>query len=105
MNDGGTRSGTGHFIDTETRQAFDIAYERAMSLWPPQHDRFDIETRFGTTRVYRYGVDQGSRSFCCTATAPTPPPGTARSRRSARGIPSTRSTSSTTPAAACSACR
>ncbi|WP_204358245.1 alpha/beta fold hydrolase [Streptosporangium sp. 'caverna'] len=58
MTDGGTRKQIGHFISDGPRKKFLEAYEQAMSLWPRPYDRFDVETAFGTTRVYRYGTAQ-----------------------------------------------
>ncbi|MFC3980340.1 alpha/beta fold hydrolase [Streptosporangium jomthongense] len=56
--DGGTRAGIGRFRDGRAERRFRAAYEVAMGLWPP-HEVFDVETSFGTTRVYRCGPRDG----------------------------------------------
>ncbi|GII62280.1 putative carboxylesterase nap [Sphaerisporangium krabiense] len=56
MKDGGARGQIGQFTSPAAKQRFLEAYERAMALWPRPYDRFDVETTFGTTRVYRYGA-------------------------------------------------
>ncbi|MER6172007.1 alpha/beta fold hydrolase [Streptosporangium sp. NPDC001681] len=56
--DGGTRARVGHFIDETIEREFRAAYATAMTLWPP-HDTIDVETDFGTTRIYRHGVATG----------------------------------------------
>ncbi|MFD0889707.1 alpha/beta fold hydrolase, partial [Streptosporangium algeriense] len=56
--DGGTRAGVGRFRDERAEREFRAAYEAAMALWPP-HEVFDVETSFGTTRVYRCGPPGG----------------------------------------------
>ncbi len=55
----GSRSGIGRFTSEEARQAFEVAYERAMTLWPDDREALDIGTSYGTTRVYRHGAGQG----------------------------------------------
>ncbi|MEU4538980.1 alpha/beta fold hydrolase [Streptosporangium sp. NPDC023825] len=56
--DGGTRAQVGHFTSEAAEREFRTAYDTAMTLWPP-HDTIDVETGFGTTRVYRCGPVAG----------------------------------------------
>lgn len=56
--DGGTRAGIGRFRDGRAAREFRAAYAVAMTLWPP-HEVLDVETAFGTTRVYRCGPESG----------------------------------------------
>jgi pimeloyl-ACP methyl ester carboxylesterase len=53
------RSQVGHFTSTVAKDVFVAAYAEAMTLWPPEYSRLDVETGFGTTRVYRHGVGDG----------------------------------------------
>ncbi|SDJ42205.1 alpha/beta fold hydrolase [Nonomuraea jiangxiensis] len=56
MKVGGVRGQVGRFTSPDAERKFLAAYERAMSLWPQPYERLDVETSYGTTRVYRYGT-------------------------------------------------
>jgi len=43
------------FKNQQAAQRYFEAYDRAMALCPPPDEVFDVETRHGTTRVYRFG--------------------------------------------------
>lgn len=45
----------GGFRDPAAEERYFAAYDRAMAECPEPHAVFDVETRHGTTRVYRYG--------------------------------------------------
>ncbi|MEV1243803.1 alpha/beta fold hydrolase [Nonomuraea sp. NPDC050022] len=60
MAEGGSRGQVGRFIDAGIRDAFLIAYEEAMALWPAEREPLDVETRFGAVRVYRHGTGSGA---------------------------------------------
>jgi pimeloyl-ACP methyl ester carboxylesterase len=45
----------GHFKDPASRERYFEAYETAMALCPTPDAVHDVATRFGTTRVYRFG--------------------------------------------------
>lgn len=45
----------GEFKNPEAAQRYFEAYDRAMALCPPPDETLDVETRHGTTRVYRFG--------------------------------------------------
>lgn len=47
--------GIGKFKSPEDRAAYAELYDAAMRQGPPPDKQLDIETTFGTTRVYRYG--------------------------------------------------
>lgn len=56
-------------------------YRDAMSAGPKPDEEYDVETRYGTTRVYRYDQGDAPPIVCCTGSAPPP----RRTRRSSRG--------------------
>jgi len=45
----------GEFKNPQAAQRYFEAYDRAMALCPPPDEVCDVETRHGTTRVYRFG--------------------------------------------------
>jgi len=45
----------GHFKNPASRERYFEAYETAMALCPTPNAVHDVTTRFGTTRVYRFG--------------------------------------------------
>lgn len=45
----------GRFTSSEHRRRYLVAYEEAMSRCPEPEEEIDVETRHGTTRVYRFG--------------------------------------------------
>ncbi|MEU7134149.1 alpha/beta fold hydrolase [Streptomyces sp. NPDC046261] len=47
------------FADDAARTRVLAAYDRAMAHWPQPREERDVETRFGTTRVYAYGTGDG----------------------------------------------
>lgn len=49
----------GSFTSPAAWQRFSLAYEQALSLCPPPADRHDLDTVFGSTRVYRFGDSAG----------------------------------------------
>ncbi|MFF5113169.1 alpha/beta fold hydrolase [Streptosporangium sp. NPDC000509] len=54
-----TRTAVGRFVDDEAKERFLRAYEDAMDLWPGLREEYDVETGFGTVRVYRAGASRG----------------------------------------------
>lgn len=60
MSTGGTRSGVTRFRSARAREKFLRGYDAAFALWPQPFDRLDVETRYGTTRVHRYGPTTGT---------------------------------------------
>lgn len=55
MKTGGTRPGLARFRSERARQKFLTAYDAAFATWPVPFHPIDVETHFGTTRVYRSG--------------------------------------------------
>jgi pimeloyl-ACP methyl ester carboxylesterase len=53
-NFGGMKK-VGHFRDPASRERYFEAYEKAMALCPAPDAVHDVQTKFGTTRVYRFG--------------------------------------------------
>jgi pimeloyl-ACP methyl ester carboxylesterase len=53
------RGEAGRFTSDEARARFLAAYDRAFTLWPRPWAEFDVETRFTTTHVHRYGPAEG----------------------------------------------
>lgn len=49
-------SGIGEFRNPEARARYFAAYDRAMAECPTPDGVLDVETRHGTTRVYRFGL-------------------------------------------------
>ncbi len=49
----------GRFTSDLARARFLDAYDRAFRLWPTPWREADIDTRFGSTHVHRYGSPQG----------------------------------------------
>ncbi|GHC53786.1 alpha/beta fold hydrolase [Streptomyces cinnamoneus] len=45
------------FTSDDARTRVLAAYDRAMTYWPAPREERDVETAFGTTRVYAYGAD------------------------------------------------
>ncbi|GIG66902.1 alpha/beta fold hydrolase [Phytomonospora endophytica] len=60
MSTGGTRSGVTRFRSARARDKFLRGYDAAFELWPRPFDRIDVETRYGSTRVHRYGPATGT---------------------------------------------
>ncbi|WP_327317829.1 alpha/beta fold hydrolase [Streptomyces sp. NBC_01235] len=56
----GTKGRVGSFASDEARRRFLAAYERAMSSWPTPREERDVETRYGTTRIYAHGTGDGT---------------------------------------------
>lgn len=48
--------GLGGFVSAQARDEYFAAYESAFTALPPVAERFDVETAFGTARVYRFGA-------------------------------------------------
>ncbi|RZS39029.1 pimeloyl-ACP methyl ester carboxylesterase [Herbihabitans rhizosphaerae] len=49
--------GIGAFKSPEAAERYFAAYREAMALAPPPDKEIDVDTAFGTTRVYRFGDD------------------------------------------------
>ncbi len=49
----------GHFRDPSAYTRYREAYDRAMADLPRPAQTWDVETRFGTVRVYRFGAGDG----------------------------------------------
>ncbi|MFB9906026.1 alpha/beta fold hydrolase [Allokutzneria oryzae] len=47
--------GISRFVDEESREEFLTLYGEAMGAWPDPREESDVDTRFGTTHVYRHG--------------------------------------------------
>jgi pimeloyl-ACP methyl ester carboxylesterase len=56
----GEKEAVGSFTSDDARRRFLAAYEHAMSFWPTPREERDVETRFGTTRIYGYGTGDGT---------------------------------------------
>ena len=54
-----TRPAVARFTSEGARAKFLRAYDEAMRLWPQPRTELDIETRFGTVHVHRYGPGTG----------------------------------------------
>lgn len=54
-----TRRGIARFTSEVRREKFLRAYDEAMLLWPEPRRELDVETRFGTVHVHRYGSTSG----------------------------------------------
>ncbi len=50
----------GSFASDEARERVLAAYDEAMAYWPQPREERDVETSFGTTRVYGYGGGTGT---------------------------------------------
>ncbi|MGH3862243.1 alpha/beta fold hydrolase [Actinokineospora sp.] len=61
----------GHFTSEAARDAYFTAYTAAMAECPEPLKTLDIETRHGTTRVYRHGVGDGPPIVLLSAMAST----------------------------------
>lgn len=59
MKTKGTRPGIARFRSEHARQKFLTAYDAAFATWPVPYHPIDVETHFGTTRVYRSGPNTG----------------------------------------------
>jgi pimeloyl-ACP methyl ester carboxylesterase len=55
-----TRSAVGRFTSKAAREKFLRAYDEAMRLWPQPRRELDVETRFGTVHVHRFGPHTGA---------------------------------------------
>jgi pimeloyl-ACP methyl ester carboxylesterase len=53
-------AGLGVFPDGQAKDRYFVAYETAMAAGPEPVETCDVETRFGMTRVYRFGPEDGS---------------------------------------------
>ncbi|MGP4003864.1 alpha/beta fold hydrolase [Streptomyces sp. 8N706] len=62
----------GAFTGDEARSRFLDTYDRAMRLWPQPYDEQDVETSFGSTRVYGYGTGDGIPVVLLPGTGATP---------------------------------
>src|SRR5262245_48383123 len=45
----------GRCTSPQARQRFLAAYQEAMRLWPQPYAELDVQTRFGSTHVFRHG--------------------------------------------------
>ncbi|SDK79829.1 alpha/beta fold hydrolase [Nonomuraea jiangxiensis] len=54
-----TRTAVGRFTSDKARARFLRAYDEAMRLWPEPRTEVDVETRFGTVHVHRFGPGHG----------------------------------------------
>jgi pimeloyl-ACP methyl ester carboxylesterase len=54
-----TRAQVGQFTSDAARTKFLRRYDNAMRLWPEPRTGHDVETRFGTVHVHRYGPATG----------------------------------------------
>ncbi|GLY04516.1 alpha/beta fold hydrolase [Actinoplanes sp. NBRC 101535] len=50
----------GRFVSDTARRAFLAAYDRALLAWPEPRTSWDLETRFGSVHVHRYGPADGT---------------------------------------------
>ncbi|WP_344885426.1 alpha/beta hydrolase [Allokutzneria multivorans] len=48
------------FVDEESREEFLARFGEAMSAWPQDRVESDVDTRFGSTRVYSHGDGDGT---------------------------------------------
>lgn len=88
-------SPVGHFRSEEGREEYAASYAAAMGQLPEPTRTMDLDTDFGTVRVYEFssGRTRGlRRSSCCQVGPPVFRCGRRTSRASPRSGPSTHST-------------